>query len=111
MTTTIDDRRQEILALEPRLLESAQALTGDAQRAKTLVAQTLKIAQAQDYGAAESSGAQVWVFRLLRQRLHSVERDRDVRRHRSAAVTELGHIQKRGELAQAAEPQAPSDTL
>jgi hypothetical protein len=101
MVTTAQDRRQEVLALEPRLLQCADTLTRDATEARALVHDTLDMAKAQDYRpGAGSSNTQVWLFGLLRQRFHSVERDRNYRRLRSAAVTELAEARKREALAE-----------
>jgi DNA-directed RNA polymerase specialized sigma24 family protein len=101
VTKTASDRRQQILALEPRLLDCADALTRDPSEARALLHETLTIANDPAYGSAEVVGPEVWVFRLMRQRFYSVERDRDYRRSRSAAVTELGYARKRALLAQA----------
>jgi DNA-directed RNA polymerase specialized sigma24 family protein len=100
MTTSLNERRQELLALEPRLRDCADALTRDADESRALVLETLRIARDPECG--ESGDPKVWIFRLLRQRFYSVERDRDYRRSRSAAVTELGYARKRALAAQAA---------
>lgn len=100
MLTATEDRRDEILALEPRLLEIAQSMTRDANEAHVLVHETLMAAKDLDYGPVE--GAQAWIFRLLRQHFYSVERDRDYRRSRSSVITELGYARKRAMLAKAA---------
>jgi DNA-directed RNA polymerase specialized sigma24 family protein len=99
MATTSQDRRQEILALEPRLRLCADTMTRDAGEAHALVHETMAMAKASDYGAPDAGNAQVWLFGLLRQRFHSVERDRNYRRLRSAAVTELAEARKRQALA------------
>ena len=101
MTITVQERGQELLALEPRLRDCADALTRDPAESRALVQETLRIARDPDYDPGEG-GAHVWIFRLLRQRFYSVERDRDYRRSRSAAVTELGYARKRALAAQAA---------
>lgn len=101
MTSKATDRRQEILALQPRLLDCAGALTRDAAEARALLHETLTIANDPEHGQAPGASTEVWIFRLLRQRFYSVERDRDYRRSRSAAVTELGYARKRALLAQA----------
>src|SRR5438128_1125317 len=100
MVTTSQDRRQEILALEPRLRQCADTLTRDAGEAHALLHETLAMAKAHDYGKAVSGSAQAWVFGLMRRRFHSVERDRNYRRLRSAAVTELAEARKREALAE-----------
>jgi DNA-directed RNA polymerase specialized sigma24 family protein len=92
MTTMIHDRRQEILALEPRLLGCAEALTHDAGEAQALVRQTFKLAKDRNYGLAEGGNPEVWIFRLLRQRFHSVERDRDSRRDRRGPLAGFGSV-------------------
>lgn len=101
MTTKMEDRAPALAALEPRLRDCADALTRDPTESMALVQETLRIARdpATDW---PDGGAQAWVFRLLRQRFYSVERDRDYRRSRSAAVTELGYARKRLLAAQAA---------
>ncbi|HTK35741.1 MAG TPA: hypothetical protein VL358_10725 [Caulobacteraceae bacterium] len=102
MTTSLHERRQELLALEPRLRDAATALTRDADESGALVLETLRIARDPEYASPEGVATPVWIFRLLRQRFYSVERDRDYRRSRSAAVTELGYARKRALAAQAA---------
>jgi DNA-directed RNA polymerase specialized sigma24 family protein len=106
MTIQAQDRRQQILALEPRLLGCADAMTRDVHEARALVQDTLAAAQERGYGEADASTAQTWLFRLMRQRFHSVERDRDYRRSRSAQVTELAYARKREQAAQAAVQEA-----
>ncbi len=96
------DRRDQVLALEDRLLESASSMTRDANEATVLVQETLMIAKEMDYGADDPSGAEAWIFRLLRRHFYSVERDRDYRRSRSSVITELGYARKRAMLAKAA---------
>lgn len=100
-------RRDEILALEPRLLEAARSLTPDLGQAEILVRQTLHTAIAPGYGQAEEVPPQVWLFRLLRQTFHSVERDRVFRRARSVAAIELGLDRRRAELAPASDQPSP----
>ena len=102
MLTATEVRRDEILALEPRLLDSAQSMTRDATEAQVLVQETLMAAHDLDYGPPEPGAAQAWIFRLLRQHFYSVERDRDYRRSRSSVITELGYARKRAMLAKAA---------
>ena len=101
MSTKLNERRQELLALEPRLRDCADTLTRDPAESSALVQETLRLARDPEFGAPEGA-TQVWIFRLLRQRFYSVERDRDYRRSRSAAVTELGYARKRALAAQAA---------
>jgi DNA-directed RNA polymerase specialized sigma24 family protein len=99
MTANTQDRRQQILALEPRLLDCADAMTRDAHEARALVQATLIEAEELGYGSGgDAAAVQTWLFRLLRQRFHSVERDRDYRRSRSARLNELAYARKR-ELA------------
>jgi len=86
------DRRQQILALEPRLLDCASSLTPDVNLAQALVRDTLKAARDADYGSAEGGDPGVWVFRLLRQRFHSLGRDGDRRRSRRALVTDVKYL-------------------
>ena len=76
------------MALEPRLLESAIRMTRDANDAKALVAETLSAARASPFAVSDEVGVEVWVFRLLRQHFHSLERDRHHRRAVSAFVTD-----------------------
>jgi DNA-directed RNA polymerase specialized sigma24 family protein len=102
MTTATEDRRDAILALEPRLLDTAQSMTRDANEADVLVAETLMAAKDLDYGAGAAVGAETWIFGLLRRHFYSVERDRDYRRSRSSVITELGYARKRAMLAKAA---------
>jgi hypothetical protein len=96
------DRRQEIQALEARLSDCANTLTHNAAESRALLDETLTIAREPHYGCSERASTHVLIFRLLRQRFYSVERDRNYRRSRSAAVTELGYARKRAELAKAA---------
>ncbi len=90
MITQVHERRQELLALEPRLRDCADGLTRDEAESKALMLETLRIARDPDYVWPVDVSTQVWIFRLMRQRFHSVERDRDSRRSPSAAVPELG---------------------
>jgi len=92
MTAMIDDRRQEMMALEPRLLGVAETLTRDPDEALTLVRQTLKLARERNYGLADGGNPEVWIFRLLRQRFHSVERDRDSRRDRRGPLAGFASV-------------------
>ena len=102
MISASNERREQILAMEARLLDSAQSMTRDANEAHVLVHETLMAAKDRDYGAADPSSAQAWIFRLLREHFYSVERDRDYRRSRSSVITELGYARKRAMLAKAA---------
>ncbi len=83
------------------MLDWATSLTRDAQEARALVQETLTIARDPGYAVDEEVDAQVWIFRLLRQRFYSLERDRAFRRSRSAFATEFAYAQKRAVLAQA----------
>ena len=83
--TDTPDRSQQLLALEPRLLESAGRMTGDDAQAQLLVLETLKIALDPSYGTSEVVDPQVWIFRLLRQQFHILGRDQERRRSRAAA--------------------------
>ena len=102
MSSLSPERRQEIMALEPRLLESAIRMTRDANEAKALVAETLAAARASPLAVSDEVGVEVWVFRLLRQQFHSLERDRHHRRAVSAFVTDQTYARKRSQLALAA---------
>ena len=51
MSGLSQERRQEIMALEPRLLESAIRMTRDANEAKALVSETLAAARASPHQA------------------------------------------------------------
>jgi len=102
MTMAMQDRRDTILALEDRLLGAAQSMTRDDNEAQVLVNETLMAAKDLDYGAADPTSAEAWIFRLLRRHFYSVERDRDYRRSRSSVITELGYARKRAMLAKAA---------
>ncbi len=107
MSDATHQRREAILALEPRLLGVAQSMTRDAHEAEVLVQETLMAAKDLGYGAAEAAPAEVWIFTLLRRHFYSVERDRDYRRSRSSVITELGYARKRAMLAKAAASQEP----
>jgi DNA-directed RNA polymerase specialized sigma24 family protein len=98
MTPTAD-RSQELLSLEPRLLDLAAALTRDTNEARILVHDTLKIARDPAYGLTEQVPVQIWIFRLMRQRFYSLDRDRDFRRSRTNFATEHAYARKRAELA------------
>jgi DNA-directed RNA polymerase specialized sigma24 family protein len=103
MTINGRERRQDVLALEPRILEAASALTRNAAEARALVSATYAAAEELDYGAAEGAAVEGWMFRLLRQRFHSVERERDYRRPRSALITQMEEAKRRSmRLAEAA---------
>ncbi len=65
---------------------SAISLTHDPVQARTLVAETLTIARDPEHAAGEVVDAQVWMFRLLRQRFHVLGRDQERRRSRAGAV-------------------------
>ncbi len=86
MIPAVPDLGRQIQALEPRLLECAISLTGDAVQAEALVRETLTIARDPAYGAGEVVDPQVWLFRLLRQRFHVLGRDQERRRSRAAAA-------------------------
>lgn len=83
------------------MLDWATSLTRDAQEARALVQETLIIARDPTYAAKEDGDPRVWIFRLLRQRFYSLERDRAFRRSRSAFATEFAYAAKRAVLAQA----------
>ncbi|HTX47971.1 MAG TPA: hypothetical protein VME40_01155 [Caulobacteraceae bacterium] len=81
--------RQEILGLQPVLMQSAVRLTGDDNEAHNLVHQTMIEALA----AGESRGAdggdtRVWMFGLLRSTFHSIARRRSVRQERGRQAVE-----------------------
>ena len=95
MTTAAVSPRDTILALEPRLLAFAESLTRDPREAQALVAATLEAAEAAHYGLGESATPLAWLFRVLRQQFHSVERDRNYRRSRSAVTADLASAKKR----------------
>ncbi|WP_158915648.1 hypothetical protein [Caulobacter sp. S45] len=102
MTTVSDDRRSEILALEPSLLDWANALTHDEAEAHALLGRTLLAAMDPSHAPKGDLSTRAWLHNLLRRSFHSVERDRDNRRFRSAAVTQLGRTQKRDQQLRAA---------
>lgn len=106
MSGVSQERRQEIMALEPRLLEWADRMTRDANEAKALVSETLAAARTSALAADDESVVEVWVFRLLRQQFHSLERDRHHRRAVSAFVTDQTYARKRSQLALAASAEA-----
>jgi DNA-directed RNA polymerase specialized sigma24 family protein len=99
MLTTAHDRRQDILALEPRLLDWANALTRDPIEAQALVHETLALAGNADHRPPGSLTSRAWIHRILRERFYSVERDRNYRRSRTAVI-EMEQLRKRA-LAQA----------
>lgn len=101
MSDTPSDPRLALQALEPRLLDWATSLTRDRQEAEALVQDTLQTARDPAYAARQEAGPEVWIFRLLRQRFYSLERDRGFRRSRSVFATEQAYARKRAELAQA----------
>ena len=102
MAVTKDD----ILALEPRLLDWASRNTRDANEAQALVRETMAAARAAAPTAGDDVGVEVWVFRLLRQQFHSLERDRHHRRATAAFTTDQTYVRKRSQLALAAEAEA-----
>ncbi len=106
MTALSQEKRQEIMALEPRLLDWANRMTRDANEAQALVQETLAAARAMAMTASDEVGAEVWVFRLLRQQFHSLERDRHHRRAVSAFTTDQTYARKRSQLALAASAEA-----
>jgi len=106
MTTTMQDRREALDQLEPRLRAWADALTHDAAEAHALVDETLAIARTQRVGPPDADALQAWLFRLLRQRFHSLERGQDYRRSRRSLAAEKDFARKRliaalGQTAQA----------
>lgn len=106
MSGVSQERRQEIMALEPRLLEWANRMTRDANEAKALVSETLAAARTSALAADDESVVEVWVFRLLRQQFHSLERDRHHRRAVSAFATDQTYARKRSQMALAASAEA-----
>lgn len=95
------DLRLAIQALEPRLLDWATSLTRDPQEAQALVQDTLLTARNPAYAAKQGSEPAIWIFRLLRERFYSLERDRAFRRSRSAFATEHAYAEKRAALSRA----------
>ena len=96
-----EDLRCALQVLEPRLLDWATSLTRDAQEAEGLVQDTLLTARNPAFAAKQEAEPEVWIFRLLRQKFYSLERDRAFRRSRSAFATEHAYARKRAALAQA----------
>ena len=75
--------RQEVLALQPALIQSADRLTQDANEAHNLVHLTMVEAFAICDAEGEVRGdPRLWVFGLLRSTFHSVARRRAVRQER-----------------------------
>jgi DNA-directed RNA polymerase specialized sigma24 family protein len=106
MSSASPEKRQEILALEPRLLDWAGRMTRDANEAQALVRETLAAARASALAADDEVAVEVWVFRLLRQQFHSLERDRHHRRATAAFTTDQTYVRKRSQLALAAQADA-----
>jgi len=107
MTTTILERRQRLLALEPRLRACAAEMTADPTAALALATETLRLAADVDLDGAEGDA---WAFRLMRQTFHSVERNREFRRVRSAQVTGLAETRRLAVAARDAAAAAPAGT-
>lgn len=101
MSGALRDPNLALQALEPRLLDWAVSLTRDPQEAESLVQDTLRAARDLVRATTHEAEPDVWIFRLLRQRFYSLERDRGFRRSRSTFATEQAYARKRAELAQA----------
>jgi len=83
MSAQFERLRQEILALQPALMQSALRMTGDDTEANTLVEQTLIEAFAiGETRGAEAGATGIWMFGLLRSTFHSIARRRSVRQER-----------------------------
>jgi DNA-directed RNA polymerase specialized sigma24 family protein len=83
MSSPSERLRQEILELQPALLQSAMRLTGDDNEAHSLVHQIMieALSLSENRGAG-SGDTRAWMFGLLRSTLHSVARRRSVRQER-----------------------------
>ncbi|HUO13113.1 MAG TPA: sigma factor [Caulobacteraceae bacterium] len=83
MSANSETRRQEILGLQPALMQSAVRLTGDDNEAHDLVHLTMIEALALDAsGDAAGGDTRAWMFGLLRSTFHSVARRRVARQER-----------------------------
>ncbi len=83
MSTQFEKLRQEILALQPALVDSAIRLAGDESEAHALVDQVVLEALATGESRGSGSGdTRVWLFGLLRSTFHSVSRRRLLRPER-----------------------------
>lgn len=100
MTPHTQNLRQEILALQPALMQSAARLTGDANEAHNLV--HLTMVEAFNLGETRDSGGdtRVWMFGLLRNTFHSVARRRAVRQQRGFHAVER-QLQREAAMAAA----------
>jgi DNA-directed RNA polymerase specialized sigma24 family protein len=74
--------RQEILDLQPDLMQTAGRLTGDDNEAHNLVHMTMIEAFSLSEARENGDDTRVWMFGLLRGAFHSVARRRAVRQER-----------------------------
>lgn len=95
MTLATQDRHTALERLEPRLRDWADALTHDSAEAHALVDETLAAVRSARIGPDDPDALQVWIFRVLRQRFHSLERGQDYRRSRRSAAAEKEFARKR----------------
>src|SRR5450631_8377 len=94
--------RQEILTLQPALMESATRMSRDENEAHHLVHLTMVEAfSAGETRADPDADTRAWVFGILRSTFHSVPRPRSARQER-------GHYAAQRQLDSANAPAVPA---
>jgi DNA-directed RNA polymerase specialized sigma24 family protein len=89
MTPQVERLREEILTLEPALMETATRMSRDEIEAQHLVQLTLTEAFAAGETRADpDADTRLWVFGILRSTFHSVARRRSVRQERGHYATQ-----------------------
>jgi len=92
MTPQTENRRQEILALQPALMECAARMSRDDNEAHHLVHLTmLEAFSADEARGPDVADTRAWLFGLLRGSFHSIARRRSARQERGhyAALRQL----------------------
>jgi DNA-directed RNA polymerase specialized sigma24 family protein len=85
MIQEMTDLREDILALEGRLLTYAVQLCEDADEARDLVAFTIRTALDDEARPPAGGDTKRWLFGRMRNAFHSVARRRAISRERGAA--------------------------
>ena len=89
MTPQVERLRQEILQLQPALMECATRLSRDDNEAHHLVHLTMVEAfAAGETRADDGADTRLWLFGLLRVAFHSVARRRTARQERGHYATQ-----------------------
>ena len=99
MTIDVQTFRQEVLALQPALMDSAVRMSKDEAEAHHLVLLTIDEALACE--TRPDIDTRVWLFGRLRVAFHSIARRRSARQER-------GHYATLRQLEDTAQPMAPA---